>query len=41
MSLSMSSVRNKYIIKEIDVILTIMAYRTLTEREILTAVAMY
>lgn len=34
-------VRNQYIIKEIDVIFTIMAYRTLTEREILTAVAMY
>lgn len=41
MSVIRPQVRNQYIIKEIDVIITIMAYRTLTEREILTAVAMY
>lgn len=41
MTISMPPIRNQYIIKELDVVFNIMAYRALTEQEILTAVALY
>ena len=41
MTFSMPTVRNQYVMKEIDVIFNIMAYRRLTEAEVLTAVAQY
>lgn len=41
MTFSMPPVCNQYVIKEIDVIFSIMAYRALTKAEILTAVAHY
>ena len=41
MTFNMPPVCNQYVIKEIDVILNIMANRTLTKTEILTAVARY
>lgn len=41
MTFSMPPVCNQYVIKEIDVVFNIMAYRALTRAEILTAVARY
>lgn len=41
MTFSMPTVRNQYVIKEIDVVFDVMAYRKLTRMEVLAAVAMY
>ena len=41
MTFIMPSVCTQYVIKEIDVVFDVMAYRKLTRMEVLAAVAMY